>query len=367
MNDLPCGERVVRCLRGEPVDRVPFGVGLGWTPWEQTLQRWRAESGQPHLDVARALSYDASFALPELECGVLPHFAETVLEESGDYIVTRDWRGITMRNRRDRGSMPEFLDYPVKTKQDWRRLKEERLRVDEPGRGRQNWPEFRARLRRTGEAVQVGAFPWGVFGTARDLMGAELLLVSFYDEPELVREVMGHLTTLWLTLWESVAAEVPIDHIHIWEDMAGRQGSLISPAMLEQFMMPCYDRITAFARAHDVRLTSVDTDGNCRELAPVFLRHGVNVMFPFEVQAGNDVRDYRRQYPGLGMMGGLDKRALARSKEAIDREVNLADAMVRTGRYVPSFDHLIPPDAGWELFRYAAERLREVCNGHPGG
>ena len=63
-------------------------------------------------------------------------------------------------------------------------------------------------------------------------------------------------------------------------------GPLISPAMVEEFMMPCYDRIVAFARAHGVRLVSVDTDGDCSELVPLMMKHGINMFFPFEVQAG---------------------------------------------------------------------------------
>jgi hypothetical protein len=37
--------------------------------------------------------------------------------------------------------------------------------------------------------------------------------------------------------------------------------------------------------------------------------------------------------------------------------------MAERGRYVPGFDHLIPPDVPWENFRYAAEELRKVCFG----
>ena len=127
--------------------------------------------------------------------------------------------------------------------------------------------------------------------------------------------------------------------------------------------MPCYDRIAAFARAHGVRLISVDTDGDCSELVPLMMRHGVNVFFPFEVQAGNDILTYRKQYPTLGIMCGLDKRALAGTRADIDREVERARAMIQQGRYVPGFDHLIPPDVGWENFQYAATRLRQVCGG----
>lgn len=360
---MTCGERVVRCYLGEEIDRVPFGVGIGWAPWGETLERWRAESGDSQLDPGRFLGFDMSFASPAIESGIYPHFETEVLEETPEYVTWRDHRGVTQRGRRDGGSIPEYLDYPVKTPADWQRLKEERLRADDPRRVPQDWDDFRSRISRTGEAVQVGQFPWGVFGSVRDLMGVEEMLVAFYTEPEMIRDMMEHLTSLWISLWEMVSAQIQIDHIHIWEDMSGRQGSLISPAMVEEFMMPCYDRIVEFGRAAGVRIISVDTDGDCRELVPVMMNHGVNMFFPFEVQAGNDVLEYRRSYPELGINGGLDKRALAMDRAAIDREVERAARMVEMGRYVPAFDHLIPPDVGWESFRYAAERIKGVCRG----
>jgi uroporphyrinogen decarboxylase len=361
VSPLPCGERLVRCLTGGDSDRVPFGVGLGWWPWGEAHANWKRASGQPDLDFARELGYDAGFVLPAAELGIFPGFEYRVLEETAERVVFRDHRGITMRNRKDGGSMPEFLDYPVKTPADWERVKAERLRIDDPSRLREDWDAFRARLKQTGESVQVGTYPYGMFGTPRDLLGAEELLVSFYTEPEMVKDMIQHLTSLWLRVYEQVAAEVQIDHIHIWEDMSGCQGSLISPAMAEAFMMPAYDRIADFAAAHGVRIISVDTDGDCAELVPLMMRHGVNLFLPFEVQAGNDVRAYRRQYPELGIMGGLDKRCLARTHADVDREVQRAADMLVGGRYVPMFDHLIPPDATWDNMRYAAVRIKELC------
>lgn len=369
---LSPGERLVRCLLGEAIDRTPFGTGIGWHPWGETHQRWRDERGDPHLDYARTLGYDAEFAIPwwingalQTHAGLFPYFEYQVLAETTDTITYCDQQGITKRDRKDGGSMPEFLDYPVKTPGDWERLKAERLDPQTPGRITVDWDAFRARLRETGEAVQVGWFPYGVFGTPRDFMGAEEILCAFYEEPEMVKDMMEHLTTLWLTLWEQVAKEVQIDHIHIWEDMSGKQGSLISPAMVEAFMMPQYDRIADFAKAHGVRIVSVDTDGDCSELVPIFMRHGVNMLFPFEVQAGNDIREYRKQYPTLGIVGGLDKRALALDKAAIDVEVEKAAWMLQNGgRYIPGFDHLIPPDVPWENMVYAAERIKALCMEH---
>jgi len=364
MTKLTSGERAVRCFVGEEIDCVPFGLGIWWLPWDETLRRWRVESGKPDLDVAQEFGFESAFAIPNLHSGVLPGFSEEILEETQEHVVSRDWRGIVKRQRRHDSSMPEFLDYPVKTPRDWERLKDERLRLDDVDRRvTQDWVVFRDQLARTGEAVQVGVYPWGAFGSPRDLMGAEELLVAFCDEPEMVRDMMEHLTSLWLALWERAAAEVRIDHIHIWEDMSGRQGSLISPHMVEKFMMPCYDRIADFARANGVRVVSVDTDGDCSQLVPVMMRHGVNTYFPFEVQAGNDILDYREKYPNLGIMAGLDKRALAGTKADIDIQLARAREMLRRGRYIPGFDHLIPPDVPWENYRYAVEELRQICGG----
>jgi len=121
------------------------------------------------------------------------------------------------------------------------------------------------------------------------------------------------------------------------------------------------DKPSDFGRAVEARLLSVDTDGDCSLLVPVMMEHGVNVFFPFEVQAGNDVREYRERYPELGIIGGLDKRVLAGARSEVDREVARAAAMIERGRYIPGFDHLIPPDAKWDNFRYAAERVRGLC------
>ena len=53
--------------------------------------------------------------------------------------------------------------------------------------------------------------------------------------------------------------------------------------------------------------------------------------------------------------------------EAIARDLRglLADyqpaEMLWLGRYIPSFDHLIPPDATWENTRYAAMAIKKLC------
>ena len=363
MSELTCGERAVKCLLGEPIDRVPYGSGLGWVPWPQTLEKWRIESGRPDLDCAEHFGFDLSFAVPNTIPGIFPVFETVVIEEDENYIIVRNEHGITMRCLKCGQSMPEFLDYPVKTPADWEQLKEERLCIDNPSRISQDWDVFRKHIHETGEAVQMGNFPYGVFGTVRDLLGAEEMLVSFCTEPEMIQDMMDHLTSLWISIWEKVAEQVQIDHIHIWEDMCGKNGSLISPTMIKKFMMPCYDRIADFAKRANVRIVSVDSDGDCSELVEIVTEHGINMFLPFEVQAGCDILEYRKKYPNLGISGGLDKRALAGTKSDVDVEIKKCAQMIEIGRFIPGFDHLVPPDASWENFDYAAREIKKICYG----
>jgi hypothetical protein len=354
--------RIVDTLLCKPVDRPPLVDWLGFTPWAQTLERWRTESGIEDLDVKRHFGLSDFFVLPPIEYGPFPRFEERVLKEDDEFITSVDYRGITVRNRRNGTSMPEWIDHPVKGPADWRRYKRERVqgRAEERCAALDGWIRS---VEGRDAPVQLGTFPWGVFGTLRDILGAEECLLAFYDEPEMVHDIIDTNTALWLDLFDRVCDTVEVDHIHIWEDMSGKQGSMISMAMCEEFMMPSYDRIASFARSRGIPVISVDTDGDVRELVPAMMRHGVNAMMPFEVQAGNDLPACRGRYPRLGIMGGLDKSALAKTRADIHRELDRAERMFAAGGWIAGFDHLIPSDVPWESFAYAMRELVRMAGG----
>ena len=79
------------------------------------------------------------------------------------------------------------------------------------------------------------------------------------------------------------------------------------------------------------------------------------------MQAGCDIREYRRLYPELGIYGGLDKRAMARDEAAVDEQIAIAAEMIKLGRYVPGFDHHIPSDCEYHLFKHAVAGVKKLC------
>jgi len=360
MNDR---ERFLATVLGRPRDRCPYW--LNWGPWESTWRRWTGEGLPAEMkdfgDVARRYGADAAPAVVPVNCGPCPRRQRQVLEEDDDYVVWTDTWGIKRRNPKANESMSQFLEFPVKGWDDWRAYRDRWLDPGHPERLAGDWRDQAKRWQAEGIPVQIGYYPdVGIFGSVRWLLGDEECLLAFYTDPALVREIMNHVTDVYLAVFAAVAAEVPVDVIHIWEDMCGRQGPLISPAFFDEFMGPCYRRIKAFADAHDIPVISVDTDGNPDLIIDPMMRGGVNLLYPFEVAAGCDVNAVGAKYPALGMMGGIDKRALAVGPEAIDAELARIAPAIDNARYIPSLDHCIPDDVPWEGFCYYAEALKKL-------
>ena len=195
-------------------------------------------------------------------------------------------------------------------------------------------------------------------------MGEVNLFYAYYDQPDLIRDMLSFLTDFWIEIYGAVLKDVQPDSAEFWEDMAYKNGPLISPAAFREFMLPCYKKLIGFLRENGVRHFCVDTDGDCWQLIPLFLEAGMTGMLPFEVQAGMDIVAVRQAFPRLQIYGGLDKRALAQGKEAIDRELEAkVPPLLRQGGYIPFADHLVPPEISWENFVYYRRRLAEMIGG----
>lgn len=87
----------------------------------------------------------------------------------------------------------------------------------------------------------------------------------------------------------------------------------------------------------------------------------MNLLHPMEVAAGMDVVKIRRQYGrALSLRGGIDKRALARDRAAIDRELARIAPAVESGGYIPHVDHSVPPDVSWSNFAYYLQQRERL-------
>ena len=350
-------ERLIAMAAGRPIDRPPYFCFFG--PWGETLERWHAEGLPTDKRWDDGLGFDAGITVVPVKLGYLPAFEYEELADEGETLVFRDAQGITQRVRKGKSTIPQYLDYPVKNRADWEQLKK-RLDPDDPARFPDDWPNIAAALNGGDAAVQIGHYPYGLFGTLRNMIGVEDLLTGFYDFPGLIEDMMNYLTDFWIAIWTKAVRHVKLDAIHMWEDMSGRSGPLISPAMVRKYMVPCYRRMRDFCDVHGVSLFTLDTDGDVSRLIEPFMDAGINLLFPFEVQAGSDINAVVKRHPSLICLGGIDKRALAISREAIDAELARIRPALASGHYIPQLDHLIHPEIPYENFVYFCMRLREI-------
>lgn len=337
---------------GIPAD-VPSGKGIGGSFPLKNIEC---------KDVERVISLDKLVPKIPIKSWIFPEFDVKVVKEleDGTQIVT-DEMGIKKRISKENDSIPEYYDWPVSDKKSWEKLKFERLNPETPGRYPENLDRIIKSYKDRDFPVTMGEDRVGFFGSLRYLMGEVKLFISYYDQPELIKDIIDYLTDFWIELYSPVLSKITPDCFHLWEDMCYKTGPLISPEIFREFMLPAYKKFTTFLKENGVDIVVLDTDGNCWKLIPLFIEGGVTCIYPMEVAAGMDVVAVRKKFPRLQITGGIDKRILAKDKSSIDKELeSKVSYMLKYGGYIPHADHFIPPDVSFDNFVYYRKRLEKI-------
>ena len=347
-------------------DRIPrFELG----PWPSTVERWYEEGLPreipPDRRVLDFLGFEDLWEDVGVDFGMLPPFKERVIEENGNrrIILASDGIEKEILTERSETSMPHFVKFPVETRKDFEHIKNRYNNPNSPWRYPRWWEDKVRCWKERGYPLKIGGF--GFFWTLRRWMGFERTLTLFYDDPGLVHEMLDFLADFYLGTMEKALQEVDIDWAYLPEDMAFKTASMISPAMFREFLTPGYRKVTDMLHKYGVEIIFVDSDGNVNELIPLWLEVGINGVLPLEVAAGMDPVALRKRYgQDLLMMGGIDKRILAKDKKAIEKEVmSKIPFLIEQGGYVPTVDHTVPPDVPFENFIYYRELIRKVAEG----
>ena len=358
-------ERFLRTLTCSEPDRPTYG---DYFYYESTQKRWESEGLPKGLDRAGLFDYFGMDHIDiwerdtiSIDTGPLPGFEPRILEETMDYTVRRTEDGEIVKKLKNvpPPAMPQYLSYPVTDRASWIDLKN-RLNPDTPGRLPDNLAQIScASATRT---TPLGAWLGGTYGYILNWMGVENTSYAFYDTPLLIEEMMEHLSYFYSTLARRIfAAGVQLDWVMFWEDMAYKNGALLSPEKYRKYCLPFYRTMVEILHQHGVKVIGVDSDGNIQELIPLWLDVGINVMHPMEVASGMDVCKIRHQYgTNVRFIGGIDKRVLAQNCEAIDVEViskvrKLSDT---GGGFIVECDHAIPPDISFDNYRYFRDLIR---------
>lgn len=353
-------ERFVNVLTGKPADRVPFIKVFGGD--NAILPQWENEYPGLRQCLDELLQFEGGYRgwrTTPVNMDPSNLDAPQKLEETEDRLIQRRGDGTVEMIQKTGDYNRHDIGWPIKSLSDWTEYRARHMQADDPSRFPAGWPQLVAEYRNRDYPLQLTHR--GVYGFPRNRMGDEAMAYAFYDQPELMHAIMDDYTDMCLQVWEKMIADVgSFDLIECWEDMAFRSGSLISPRTFREFMTPNFQKIRQFADANNIPLILVDCDGYIEDLTEVMYESGVNAMYPYEVQSGNDVARVRERFPNVGCVGGLNKQVMAAGKDAIDREMDRARSLIELGRFIPGPDHFVLSDVTFANYRYFMEQMRQV-------
>lgn len=286
-----------------------------------------------------------------------------VIEDTPEYSIARDGLGRRTKLFKSAATIPLPLDWPVTDMASWLRLKP---KYDfSEARFADGWAEKARQARANGALVVVG-IPGG-FDEPRQLLGEENACLAYYEQPELMHDMLETIGRTAERVLDRVSREVQVDVLSVHEDMAGKSGSLAGPSQIRDFIGPYYRRIWDMLQTRGARLFQQDSDGNMNGVIPAFLDAGLNCMFPMEPAAGMDIVQVRQTYgTRLAVMGGIDKHVLRQGPDAIRRELeHKLQPLMRRGGTVFGLDHRIPNGTPIENYRFYVRTARDMLGLDP--
>jgi len=327
-------------------------------------EEWRAQGASEAEIGMTAFGFDyVRWHGVQVRIGMMGGFEEVTIEETPEYVIRRDEYGRTVKMFRTSSTIAHPLDFPVHDMDSWLAIKHWYTYSEE--RFAPGWAEAARRARADGALIVVG-MPGG-FDTPRQLMGEAATCIAYYDQPDLIHDILDTVGETAERVLDRVSQEVQVDQLSVHEDLAGKSGSMVGPRQIEGFIAPYYHRIWDMLSARGAQIFQQDSDGNVNAVIPAFLAAGLTCMFPMEPAAGMDVVQLRETYgQRLAMLGGIDKHVLRQDRAAIRAELEYKlQPTMRQGGMVFGLDHRIPNGTPLAHYRYYVRTTREILGLDP--
>ena len=344
-------ERFLKQMNGGAFDRS-FNMEFGY--WDENFTTWKLFRDHGIANNAEA---DVFFNFDRIECvggrtWMHPGFSREVVEHraESDIVLNEDGVLCEVQNT-GHATIPHFLRSSIVTPEDWKRVKEERFRLDDPARTID--VEALKRRHPADRDYPLGVNCDSMIGKIRDMLTFEGLAYACFDYPDMVEDMVETSCQLVERALDQLLPHFQFDYASGWEDICFKSGPLVTVDFFRDVVTPRYKRIRRKLDAHGVALWYTDCDGDVRPILPCLLEGGINCLFPFEVMGCAHPGELLDAYDGqLRIMGGVDKIQLASGRAAIRKYLDSLVPYVERGGYIPFCDHRCPPDVPEEDYLF---------------
>jgi hypothetical protein len=344
-------ERFNNQMHYKPVDRC-FNMEFGY--WDENFQQWDIFKSNGIKDNAQA---DIFFNFDRIEAvsgriWMNPPFQDKVVEERDKTRIIMNSDGLLAEIPKDgHDTIPHFIKSSIETPDDWKRVKEERFRRDDPSR-KVDVEKLKA-MHPDNRDYPLGVYCGSMIGRIRNMLTFEGLAYACCDYPGMVEDMVETCCVLVEDFLDQVLPHIDFDFASGWEDICFKNGPIVSVDFFKNVVTPRYKRISNKLRKAGIDLWYTDCDGDVRPILPYFLEGGINCLFPFEVNSCAHPSELLNEYgKELRIMGGVDKIKLKEGKEAIIDYLKTLVPLVDRGGYIPFCDHRCPPDVSPENYLF---------------
>ena len=366
-------ETIKAILNHKPTERIGFQDAY----WPETIDRWHQE-GLPldikitdtpdyfNLDIIYIVT-DFSFQLPE-----------EILEETDEYMIKIDSKGMKAKWWKARMGTPQLLDFLIKGGDDWQRYKpclianKERLSLSsfeeaffnpiQKFPSLQDWDSALEGLKRLKEKGKFIALAMeNPYEATWPKCGVERLLMNMVEQPDLVEDMFTTHTELVLDTCRLMLNKgFKPDGVFLAGDMGYKNGLLFSPQAYRRLLSPCHRKLAQFFNENDMPVI-FHSDGDFREVIPDLIEEGMSALQPLEAKAGIDVRELKKRYDNqIVFMGNIDVTKMSGTRKEIEEELRSKIMVAKQGGgYIYHSDHTVPPSVSFDNYNYVVELVRK--------
>jgi uroporphyrinogen decarboxylase len=345
-------ERVQAALSLREPDRIPMHD----SPWSSTIERWRKEGMPADANVADHFGFE----MLDIGADTSPMCERETLEETEDRITYRTAYGGIRRDRKDLASVPEVIESPVKTRDDWERIKP-KLVVSE---ARLDWEAAAKTYDKAQTEQKYLSYGAAVgYDKIQSYVSSEQLLMLTATDPDWVIDMYETDAQLAMDCYDMIVARgFDFDGAFLYCDMGWRGGMLFSPKAYRETSQHVFKGLCDhFKRDRPDMKVLLHSCGHVAPIIPDLIEAGIDCIQPLEVKAGMDLVALKREYGDrIAFMGGIDVRAMAaggtRLEEEIASKVPIAKA---GGGYIYHSDHSVPDNVSYSNYLRTLELVRE--------
>jgi hypothetical protein len=275
-------ERFNRQMHYQPIDRT---VNMEFGYWDENFKLWPMfyENGiKNNEDADRYFNFDRLEGIGA-NLWMSPPFEEKVVEIRGNHKVLINGDGLFAEIPVDgHDTIPHYIKSSIKTPDDWKKIKAERFRRDDPAR--------KVDIEALQKIHQGHEYPLGInvgsmIGKVRDMLTFEGLAYAIFDYPTMVEDMVETACQISEDSLDQILPHFDFDYASGWEDICYKGGPIVSVKFFKNVVMPRYKRINEKLKKAGIDIWWIDCDGDVRPILPYMMEGGVNCLFPYEVNS----------------------------------------------------------------------------------